>query len=191
MIFRFITRLVGVVAVLTATTLFAVDLEPITKVKISNQAESSVVDIRSDLDSYKRLTVDAFVSNTLPITLVPSSSNILRQNEVAVATKVETDLTSSTYTVPTGKAFRLTTFHGSYDTQSPMYVRFKKQTACTGSFVTQLRITLKQHGQDESNFEISFPLGLIIGAAGDCFKVTYESHLSKGTLWAGYTGVEL
>jgi len=168
----------------------AADLEPITKVKVSNQGETSVVDIRSDIDAYKRFTVDAFVTNSLPVSIISYAANILKQAEISVATKVESDLTGSTYTVAAGKSFRLMTFGGSYDTQSPMYLRLKKQTACTGSFVTQLRITLKQHGQDESNFQITMPTGLTLGAAGDCFKITYQSALSKGTLWAGYAGTE-
>jgi hypothetical protein len=49
---------------------------------------------------------------------------------------------------------------------------------------------LKQHGQDESNHQIDFSLALVVGTAGDKFKITYESALAKGTLWAGYSGVE-
>lgn len=179
-----------IILFLLSGSAFAADLEPITKVKVSNQGETSVVDVRSDIDAYKRFTVDAFVTNSLPVSILSYAANILKQAEISVATKVESDLTGTTYTVAAGKSFRLMTFGGSYDTQSPMYLRLKKQTACTGSFVTQLRITLKQNGQDESNYQVTMPTGLTIGAAGDCFKITYQSSLSKGTLWSGFTGTE-
>ena len=133
-----------------------------------------------------RIKVD---SVTTVITSV-ASANILKQSEFAVTVKVETDAAGVTYTVPSGKSFNLMTFGGSYDTQSPMYLRFKKQTGGAGAFATLFRVTLKQHGQDESNFSISLPLGILVGAAGDVFKITFESALAKGTLWTGFTGVE-
>lgn len=182
--------LCGIILILFSKSAFAADLEPITKVKVSNQGETSVVDVRSDIDAYKRFTVDAFVTNSLPVSILSYAANILKQAEISVATKAESDLTGTTYTVAAGKSFRLMTFGGSYDTQSPMYLRLKKQTACTGSFVTQFRISLKQQGQDESNYQVNMPTGLTLGEAGDCFKITYQSALSKGTLWSGFTGTE-
>jgi hypothetical protein len=178
------------ILLLISDVCFGTDLEPMVKVKVSNQAESNVVDVRSDLDAYKRFTVDAYISNAIPVSLAPQAANILKQNEITVATKTESDLSGTTYTVPTGKIFRLVTFHGSFDIQSPIFLRFKKQTACTGSWATLFRISLKIHGQDESSFEMVFPNGVNVGVAGDCFKVTYASDLSKGSLWSGYTGVE-
>jgi hypothetical protein len=130
------------------------------------------------------VTSDVNLSNQL------GNGNILRQSEISVTTKIESDLPSSTYTVPAGKSFRLSTFGGSFDIMSPMYVRLKKQTGGTGSFVTFLRFTLKIHGQDESDFQMVFPHGLNIGSAGDVFKITYESALAKGTFWGGFVGVE-
>ena len=134
-----------------------------------------------------RLKVDA---GTITATATLTPSNILKQLEFAVNTKVETDATGVTYTVPPGKIFSLVSFNGSYDTMSPMYLRLKKQTGGTGAFNTLFRITLKIHGQDESDFQFVIPNGLLIGAAGDVFKVTYESALAKGTLWTGFMGIE-
>jgi hypothetical protein len=135
-----------------------------------------------------RLKVDA----TGSITALPEAAGaaaVLKSAEITVATKVESDLSGVTYTVPTGKTFKLYTFNGSYDTAAPMFLRLKKQTGGAGAFVTLFRISLKQQGQDESNFEIALPDGLNVGVATDVFKVTYESALSKGTLWAGFTGM--
>jgi len=129
-------------------------------------------------------TTTVLVSELAPTTAV------LKQNEIAIATRTESDLVNTTYTVAAGKKFKLTSFGGSYDTQAPMYLRLKKQTGGAGAFVTIFRVTLKQHGQDESNFDRLLPLGLNIGVAGDVFKITYESGLARGSLWAGYTGVE-
>lgn len=126
-------------------------------------------------------------------TIVPSVATfgtILRQNEITVATKTETDLPSGSYTVPAGKIFVLTAFMGNYDTQSPLIVRLKKQTGGAGSFVTQFRLTLKQHGQDNSNVQFDIESGIKLGVAGDVFKLTYESALSKGSLWTGFVGIE-
>jgi hypothetical protein len=127
------------------------------------------------------------------VTVVPASSTfgtILYQNEVSISSKTETDMTGMTRTIASGKTFVLTCFTASYDTQSPIYVRIKKQTAGGGSFVTQFRITLKQHGQDASQVTIPIPFGIAIATATDVIKVTYESAIAKGTLWAAFTGIE-
>ena len=135
-----------------------------------------------------RLKVDTTITGIITGSL--GANNILKQNEIAISVKVETDLPSSTYTVPTGKSFSLTTFSGSYDVQQPMIIRFKKQTGGTGAFVTLFRETLSVNGQDATNFTIAIPNSLIIGSVGDVFKVTYEPAVGRGSLWAGYTGIE-
>jgi hypothetical protein len=127
------------------------------------------------------------------VTVVPAPSTfatIYRRQEITVATKTETDLPSGAYTVPPGKMFVLASFQANYDTQSPLVVRLKKQTGGAGAFVTEFRLTLKQHGQDNSNVQFTFPYGIQLGTAGDVIKITYESALSKGTLWSSFTGVE-
>jgi len=117
-------------------------------------------------------------------------ATIFKRNEITVATKTESDLSGVTYTVPSGKNFVLTTVNANYDTQSPLYIRLKKQTGGAGSFVTEIRLTVKQHGQDASSTSMTFPYGIYLATAGDVLKITYESALAKGTLWAAFTGVE-
>jgi hypothetical protein len=127
------------------------------------------------------------------VTVVPAPSTfgtIYRQNEITVATKTETDLPSGTYTVPSGKTFVFTSIAANYDTSSPLIIRLKKQTGGSGAFSTIYRLTLKQHGQDVSNVQFTVPFGIALGSAGDVFKLTYESALSKGSLWANFTGIE-
>lgn len=134
-----------------------------------------------------RLKVDSLV------TIVPAPSTfgaIFRRAEVTIAAKTETDLTGVTYTVPSGKTFVLTSVNSNYDSQTPVVVRFKKQTGGSGAFATEWRLTMKQHGQDVSNVGFAVPYGVVMGAAGDVFKVTYESALAKGSLWAAFTGLE-
>jgi len=151
------------------------------KNRIIGNTDGTMIDNVGD-----RLKVDASVTGTIII----SPANIIKQNEVAVTVKVETDFPSSTYTVPSGKTFSVVTFGGSYDAQQPMYIRFKKQTGGTGSFVTVFRENLSVNGQDASNFLITVPPGLLIGAAGDIFKITYEPSVGRGTLFAAFTGIE-
>ena len=61
--------LCGIILILFSKSALAADLEPITKVKVSNSAETLTVDVRSDIDAYKRFTVDSFVTNSLPISV--------------------------------------------------------------------------------------------------------------------------
>lgn len=191
-----------------ASGALAVDAEPHLKTKLCGPDETYCTDV-SLMSGVKRARVDALLSGgtdgtpignvgdalkvnaTVIVTPAPSTfGTILRQNEVTIASKTETDLTSSTYTVPAGKTFVLLSFGANYDTQSPVVVRFKKQTGGSGSFATLQRLTLKQHGQDASNVQFTYPLGIQVGTAGDVFKITYESALSKGSFWASFTGIE-
>jgi len=138
-----------------------------------------------------RLRVDAVLSSgSVTITALAAACNIIKQNEVTVNVKVETDFPSSTYTVPAGKSFNLVSFCGSYDVQQPIYLRLKKQTGGTGAFVTVLRTSLSVNGQDATNYGVTVPNGIAIGVAGDVFKLTYEPAVGRGNLWAGFFGVE-
>lgn len=132
-----------------------------------------------------------YTNSTASITTTDANfSNIYKQNEISVATKTESDLSTVTYTVPSGKKFALCSLSGSYDIQSPLALRFKKQTGGSGSFATIFKITLETSGQDSSNYGIPLAKCVLVGAQTDVFKVTYESALSKGTLWAGFSGIE-
>lgn len=135
-----------------------------------------------------RLKVDALVSGA--ITAVSLPCNIIRQNEMAVTVKIETDVPNSTYTVATGKTFNIVSFGGSYDAQQPMYLRLKKQTGGSGAFVTIFKIVLSINGQDSLNYNLTLPAGLLIGTANDVFKMTYEPAVGRGSVWGSFMGVE-
>lgn len=125
---------------------------------------------------------------------LPSDSTfctILKQNEITLAAKsVETDIADCSYTVPAGKTFVLTMMAGNYDLSGPILIRFRKQTGGTGSWDRKFRLSLKQHGQDPSHVSMPIPYGYIVGTAGDILKLTYESALKQGSLWACFVGIE-
>lgn len=132
-----------------------------------------------------RLKVDAVVAADSS-----SATAVLKQTEMTVTTKNETIMTATIYTVPVGKQFKMTNLNATYNSQTPLYIRFKKQTGGSGSFVQLFKMTVKQNGQDECNVQMIFPLGLNIGAPGDVFEMTFEASVSKGDVWAGFSGVE-
>lgn len=133
-------------------------------------------------------------TSTNPIITQSSTStgraNILMQNEFNVTSKGETDVPGTIYTVASSKTFALSSIELSYDTQSVLFLRFKKQTGGVGSFVTLLRISVAVSGQDTSCKNFTFTVPINVGSAGDVFKLTYDASLAKGTLWAGYSGEE-
>lgn len=142
----------------------------------------------------KLKVIDEDANTTLNIianSLGGATTSIFKFNEAAVTSRNEFDLSGTTYTVPSGKSFLLTTFAASYDAQSSMYVRLKKQTGGTGAFVTLFRMTVMSGGQGESTVSYSLGNGINIGTTGDVFKITVESSISKGTIWAEFSGSEI
>jgi hypothetical protein len=115
--------------------------------------------------------------------------SIYKSSEITVATKTKTQLVS--YTVPSGKTFKLYTMEANFDLQSsPLYLRLEKQTAGAGAWAVIARLTLQIHGQDPSDQQLVWPEGLKIASASDILRLTYESALARGSLWAQFTGVE-
>lgn len=148
--------------------------------------------IGNSSDKLKVYDADAItVLNGISAGLGVSTSSILRQNEVAVTSRAESDISGTTYTVPVGKKFLLTSFAASYDANAAMHIRLKKQTGGTGPFVTLFRMTLMAGGQGDSTLSYNFGNGINIGQAGDVFKLTVESSIAKGTVWAEYSGTEV
>lgn len=134
-----------------------------------------------------RLKVDA---NITSVAAGSPASNILKQNEYTLVTRAETDVPGVTYTVPAGKTFTLVSFMASFDAQPTLYIRLKKQTGGTGAFSTVFRINLEVGGQGQSTVPLTFPNGVLLGAATDVFKLTVESSIVKGNLWAAFAGIE-
>jgi len=120
-----------------------------------------------------------------------SLANIFRQNELTVTSKNETDISSTSYTVASGKKFIITSFVASYDSPSFIIIRLKKQTGGAGNFNQVLKITLQVGGQGQGTVPLDLSTGVYIGDVGDVFKMTYEASLIKGIIWACYSGIEL
>ena len=132
------------------------------------------------------------ILNSIAISLGASTASVFKFAELAVTSRNEVDLTGTSYTVPSGKQFFITSFSASYDAQAQMYVRVKKQTGGAGSFVTQFRMVMMSGGQGESTKSFDFGGGgIFIGSPTDVFKITIESSISKGTIWAQFAGSEI
>lgn len=122
---------------------------------------------------------------------VSAGTSIFKYNEAAVSSRNEFDLSGTTYTVPVGKRFVITSFCASYDAQAALYVRVKKQTGGTGPWVTQFRLNMMSGGQGNSTIGFDLNSGIEIGAAGDVFKITVEGSIAKGTIYAEYSGSQV
>lgn len=200
-------RRLAILLLAWSSAALAVDLEPHLKTKLCGGDEASCADV-SVLSGVKRARVDATVTGAGGtvignvgdrlkvdgiVVAVPSSSSfgtVFRQYEANVTTKAKTDLPTTTYTVPAGKTFVLTSIVGNYDTQSPITIRLEKQTGGAGAFVQQIPLKLRQSGNDAGNFQFTVPFGVQLGVAADVLKLTYESSLAKGVVWAAFTGIE-
>jgi len=131
------------------------------------------------------------ILNAISAALGGSTTSVFKQNEVAITSRTKFDLSNTTYTVPAGKKFLLTTFAGSYDASAVLYVRLEKQTGGVGAFVTQFRMSMMSGGQGDATLSMNFGNGINIGNPGDVFKLTVEASIAKGTIWAEFSGSEI
>jgi hypothetical protein len=131
------------------------------------------------------------ILNSIAISLGASTGGVYKYESQPVTTRTETDLSTTTYTVPTGKKFSINNFTGNYDLQFTTIVRFKKQTGGVGAWETLFSLTLQVGGQGQSTVPINFGNGVIIGTATDKFKITYECSNSRGTVRGFFTGNEI
>lgn len=153
------------------------------KVKIEN-APGSIVVVQDD---------DALVAlNNIAAGLgVSGSSSVFKKNEASVTVRTEFDLSNTTYTVPSGKKFFLTSFSASYDAQAALYVRLKKQTGGSGAWETMFRLNMMSGGQGNSTLSYDLGSGINIGDTGDVFKITIESSIAKGSIFASFGGSQV
>lgn len=131
------------------------------------------------------------ILNSIAVSLGATTSSIYKYGLASVTNRNESDFTSTIYTVPFNKKFSINNFTANYDLQFTMIVRFKKQTNGTGPFETIFSIILEVGGQGQSTVPINFGNGVIIGQAGDVFKITYESTNARGNVRAFFTGNEI
>lgn len=173
-------------------------MSPLSDTNKTSDDDASVIQIEGGDAAYvadvvdsagkKRLCVDANLIGGGTITV--SAANIFKNYQGDITTRSEVDLSGTTYTVATAKTFSLSSMYASYDAQATVYVRLKKQTGGAGAFNTVMRITLEVGGQGQGAVPINFLPTINIGSAGDVFKLTVESSLIKGNIFASYAGVE-
>lgn len=161
--------------------------------KIGVLAGDDLTPIGHVTDKLKVIDQDAIsILNSIAVGLgVSSASAVFKKNEVAVTSRNEFDLANTTYTVPVGKKFVIGSFTASYDAQAALYVRLKKQTGGVGAWETQFRLNMMSGGQGNSTLSYDLGNGMAIGNAGDIFKITIESSIAKGTIFASYGGGEI
>jgi hypothetical protein len=184
-------RIVGSDPTGTETVPLSIDANGDLKIQITGASTSTK--IGNVTDRLKVIDQDVItILNSIAIAVGAGAGlSVFRQNEASVTSRNEFDLSSTTYTVPTGKTFVITSFAASYDAQAMMYVRVKKQTGGSGPWVTQFRTTMMNGGQGDATTSMNFGNGIAIGMAGDVFKITIEASLAKGTVWAEFAGNEI
>lgn len=154
---------------------------------VGNTDQTLIGNITDRLKVTDQDVLDVLTGISIGATPIPT---VFKYGELAVPSRNEFDLTGTTHTVSTGKKLAIIAVIASYDAQAQLYVRLKKQTAGAGAFETVSRLTLMQGGQGDSTASINYGIGVYIGEATDVFKMTAESSVSKGTVWAGYSGLE-
>lgn len=159
---------------------------------ILNKGNSDGTLIGNVSDSLKVIDQQAInVLNNISNALGGSGSGIFKFAEANITSRAKIDLAGTSYTVPSGKTFLLTSFIGSYDAQSLLYLRIEKQTGGVGAFQTLFRMNMMSGGQGDATLSMNFGAGIIVGSQTDVFKITVDSSIGKGTVWAAYSGVEL
>lgn len=142
-------------------------------------------------DRLKVIDEDAIaVLQTISLGVNPVA-DVFKHAEQAVSSRNAFDLTGTSYTVPTGKQFVLTSFSGSYDAQAALYIRLLKQTGGAGAWETLFRLNMMSGGQGNSTICFNIGDGIIVAQAGDILKLQVESSIAKGTVWAEYSGSNL
>lgn len=160
------------------------------QIKITGDSDNTKIGNVND----KLKVIDEDANNSLNViisALGGAVDGIIRKNEVYITSRNETDMPSTTYTVPSGKKFIINSFSAAYDAQASMQVRLKKQTSGTGPFETLFRLNVMSGGQGNSTLSYGLGNGITIGNAGDVFKITYEASIAKGNLFSAFTGNEV
>ena len=168
------------------------EIEDTVTTGLTLRGDSDGTKIGNVTDRLKVIDQDVItVLNLIALALGAGSATFIsKESEASITTRTKTDWTS-TYTVPTGKSFILTSFSCSYDAQGTLYVRLEKQTGGSGAFVTKERMVLMAGGNSEGTESIDCGIGIKIGSAGDVFKITVEASLAKGTAHAQFAGNEI
>lgn len=124
------------------------------------------------------------VQGNLSVTL--KFSDIQKNAEFNINTKMETDIPGVSYTVSQGKTFYITQFAMASDSPSPISMRIRVYNGAT--LVNTIKINLASNGAWGGH---SWPNGVLFATGGMVVKATFDPQTAKGIGWAMFAGFEV
>jgi hypothetical protein len=124
------------------------------------------------------------VTGNLTVTL--KHSDIQRNAEFSINSKVETDISGVSYTVTAGKTFYITQFACASDSPSPVAIRLRVYNGAT--LINTVKLNLSSNGAWGGH---SWPQGVLFAQAGYTVKATFDPQAAKGAGWAMFAGFEV
>lgn len=141
---------------------------------------TSIPEVEIKNDSGNPIPISGNISATLKF------SDIQRNAEFTIASKVETDVAGVTYTVTSGKTFYLTQFAVASDSPSPVAMRLRVYNGAT--LVNTIKINIASNGAWGGH---SWPNGVAFATGGMVVKATFDPQAAKGSGWAMLAGFEV
>lgn len=103
-------------------------------------------------------------------------------------TEFPTSTYYATYTVPTGKKFRLKSMIATYNFQASITFYLERQIGGAGAWVEVQRIEMSQGTGSDPTLPLFFGNGTEIAQAGDKLRLTVEAAIAKGIATCSYSG---
>jgi hypothetical protein len=154
------------------------DLTSIGHVGDRLKVDTGEIEIKND--SGNPIPINGNVTATLKF------SDIQRNAEFSINSKVETDVPGVTYTVTTGKIFYITQFAAASDSPSPVSMRIRVYNGAT--LVNTIKVNLASNGAWGGH---SWPQGVAFAQSGYTVKATFDPQAAKGSGWAMFAGFEV
>ena len=107
--------------------------------------------------------------------------SLVKTVETTISTRVEMVLSDLTHTVASGKSLYLSYFGGAAFAPLPVIFRLKVAGA------TKMMVL----GGDRESNSVTLPIPTLIATSGQQVTVTAEAQVPRGTVWAGFTALEL
>lgn len=159
------------------------DLTPIGHIDDALKTTSvitSMPEIEIKNDSGNPIPIAGNVTATLKF------SDIQRNAEFTINSKVETDISGVSYTVTSGKTFYLTQFAIASDSPSPVAMRLRVYNGAT--LINTIKINISSNGAWGGH---SWSNGVAFATGGMIIKATFDPQAAKGSGWAMFAGFEV
>lgn len=165
------------------------------KTRLIGQTDGTLIgNVEDSLKAHITSIPDVEISNTtqnpVPIagnvTATLKFSDIQKNAEFNISTKVETDIATVTHTVSANKSFYLTQFACASDSPSP--ISFYVRVYNGANLVNTAKINLASNGAWGGH---SWPNGVKFAEAGQIVKITVNPQAAKGSGWAMFAGFEV